>query len=226
MMEAMDGIHDMGGMHGFGPVEMEPDEPVFHHPWEGRAFGLAMTSSPGNTDQFRHAMERMGTRQYLGASYYERWLGGLERLLLEKGVITEEELQASLKRVTAGEEVADEKDPDRAAALARVFRTPPPAPPPVSSPPAGRFAVGQAVAVRNAHPDGHTRCPGYLRRARGVVERVHGSSPLPDVGAVGGPAQVEPVYGVGFALTELWGDGADPRGRVTVDLWESYLEAV
>ena len=95
----MNGIHDMGGMHGFGPIVREADEPVFHQEWEGKALALARIALAGglfNLDEFRHVMERMPPVQYLSISYYERWLEGAIALLAEKGVISADEFTARL----------------------------------------------------------------------------------------------------------------------------------
>src|SRR6266545_1536481 len=93
----MDGVHDLGGMQGFGRVERETNEPVFHAPWEAAV--LAMMRAAGsrglyNIDEFRHGIERMEPAEYLRASYYEKWLDGIGRLLVEKGVVSEGELAA------------------------------------------------------------------------------------------------------------------------------------
>src|SRR2546427_11569423 len=89
----MNGIHDMGGMHGFGRVEREKNEPVFHAAWEGRGFGLTRAYRHlFNIDESRHAIERMAPIDYLGSSYYQRWLDGNVRLLVGKGVVTRGEL--------------------------------------------------------------------------------------------------------------------------------------
>jgi len=96
----MNGVHDLGGMHGFGPINPEPDEPVFHHEWERRAFALTLAMGAygaWNLDMSRYARERMEPAAYLRASYYERWLSGLERLLIEKGLLSEQEIEARLR---------------------------------------------------------------------------------------------------------------------------------
>src|SRR5947199_158755 len=92
----MDGVHDLGGMQGFGPVEVEADEPVFHDEWEGRTFGLAgaaLGSGRFNTPVFRHAIERMDPGHYLTSSYYEHWLTALATLLVEAGMISRGEFE-------------------------------------------------------------------------------------------------------------------------------------
>jgi nitrile hydratase beta subunit len=99
----MNGIHDLGGMHGFGPVIPEKDEPVFHAEWERRTFGLltaTLALQRWNIDEFRHAIERMGAAHYLESSYYEHWLHAIETLLIEKGVITRKELDAKIAQLS------------------------------------------------------------------------------------------------------------------------------
>ena len=93
----MNGAHDMGGMHGFGPVEPEPNEPVFHSDWEKRAFALTMAMAmPGewNIDMSRFARENRPPDDYLSKTYYQIWLAGLERLMLERGLVAQDEIAA------------------------------------------------------------------------------------------------------------------------------------
>ena len=208
----MNGVHDLGGMDGFGPVEVEGNEPVFHHPWERVVFGLvAATSAQGlrNVHTFRHAIERMDPTHYLISSYYEHWLTATATLLVETGVVTLTELEAR-----AGGPIPLSR-PARRDPAARF----------APSAAAPRFAVGSPVVVRNLHPLGHTRCPRYVRGKRGVVVRVDGPFPLPDVAAHGSERCKQYAYNVRFEGRELWGDTADSAAAVYIDLWESYLEA-
>jgi len=195
----------MGGMHGFGPVVTERDEPVFHARWEGvvRAMMQRTNGRYYNLDEFRFAIERMPPDDYLRAGYYERWLHAVETLLVEKSVITREELaQGRMESATP-------------RALA------PRASPPDIQP---RFRPGDRVATRNIHPKHHTRMPRYARGKHGVIRRVYGPFPLPDTSAGGQATDWETCYAVEFESRELWGAGADKNDRVCVDLWESYLE--
>lgn len=222
----MNGVHDMGGQQGFGPVVTEADEPLFHAVWERRA--LALTLAMGATGQWnidlsRSARETLPPAVYLGSSYYAIWLHALERLMLERGLVDADELRDGHPRTPAGTPVArvlraDEVD----ASLARGTPTSRPAPAPA------RFAKGQLVRARNMHPPGHTRLPRYVRGHSGMIERVHGahvfadahaSRPLP-------PFLEQPqwLYTVVFAGQELWGPEADSSVQVSVDAWESYLE--
>lgn len=206
----MDGIHDLGGMSGFGAVEIERNEPVFHERWEARAFALNLLGiqvlRAYNVDEYRHSVERMNPAHYLAASYYERWITGVATLYVEKGIVTHEELEARaggvfpLSRPPAA--VGPDEIPDRVQA---------------------RFAVGETVLVRDIHPRGHTRVPRYVRGKRGVVVRVAWRSLFPDVAGHAQHAHREHTYQVEFRAGDLWPD-AEPS-TVIVELWESYLEA-
>jgi len=221
----MNGIHDMGGMHGFGRVEREANEPVFHAAWEGRVLGLTRACSAQhifNIDESRHAIERMAPIDYLASSYYERWLDRNVRLLVEKGVITREELERRMAQLAGGSDPApphsDAKLLDRM--LRRLKERTPfrqPGPPP-------SFTPGDRVLTRRDAPAGHTRLPCYARGKHGVIARVHGSYIFPDTNAHGKGEQPHPLYSVRFDAAELWGTSAEPRASVHLDLWERYLE--
>jgi nitrile hydratase len=185
----VNGVHDMGGMHGFGPVESEPNEPVFHSDWEGRVRGMFQHTVRRyyNLDEFRHAIELMPPAAYLEAGYYERWLHSIETLMREP------------------RERKDQAGPA------------PTAP--------SRFQLGERVRARNIHPAGHTRLPRYVRGKVGTVVFVTGPFLLPDANAHGRHDVWEHVYPVRFTARELWGEDASERDSVSVDLWESYLEA-
>jgi nitrile hydratase subunit beta len=204
----MDGIHDLGGMDGFGPVEVDPAEPVFHAPWEGRVFGMLLALAGrglATADAYRHAVERMEPARYLTASYYERMLTGLATLLVERGIVTRAELERHAGgHVPLGRPAA----PGAPAGVASA---------------APRFGVEDRVVVRNLHPPGHTRCPRYVRGRVGVVVRVDPAFRVPDVAAHAPDAPREPTYGVRFTARDLWGEDASPTECVHVDLWERYL---
>jgi nitrile hydratase len=206
----MDGIYDLGGVSGFGPVEVERDEPVFHEPWEAIGYGLGGLGMDVlrcfNMDEIRHAIERIEPRRYLGSSYYDRIVIGVATLFVEKGVLTREDLEAR----------AGGRFPLARPVAARAAEVVLPAP--------ARFAVGDAVVVRDLHRAGHTRAPRYVRGKRGVVVHVAPPFSLPDVAAHGLPSRDEPTYHVRFEARELWGDAAEANAAVVVDLWESYLE--
>jgi len=218
-------VHDMGGMHGLGPVEIEPDEPWFHHEWERRAFALTLATGylgEWNLDMSRHARERMPGAEYLAATYYEKWLWGLERLLVERGLVPSAELEARLQdadasvrrtghpRLLTAENVAPLL---KKGGTARVSQTTP-----------ARFAPGDEIVARNINPTGHTRLPRYARGRAGVVDRDHGVFVFADSHAMGEGPQPQHLYSVRFAARELWGPEAGERDAVYVDLWEAHLD--
>ena len=208
----MDGVHDLGGVAGFGAVEVEVGEPVFHAGWEGRVFGLAgavLSAGGFNTPTFRHAIERMEPSHYLSSSYFEHWLTALGSLAVEGGLIDRDELVARSGRFPLSGPVALDPVPADLAGTS------------VSAP---RFGVGDAVRVRNVHPMGHTRCPGYVRSRVGEVVRVD-DGPVPELEAHAGVRVVEPVYCVRFTHEELWEDGSGGNAVIHVDLYDRYLEA-
>ena len=223
----MDGVHDLGGMQGFGPVEREENEPTFHAAWEAVVLAMQHAGRFGllyNIDEFRHGIERMAPAHYLRATYYEKWLEGITRVLLEKGVVSEEDLTAR--------RAFFERQPD-APATAPLASPPPPrgAGPRVSltdfireTGATPRFAPGDAVVTREMHPHGHTRLPRYARGKRGVIAAVRGYHVFPDTHAHGLGEQPQHVYAVRFDAQELWGEAAEPRQFVYLDLWESYLD--
>jgi nitrile hydratase len=205
----MNGIHDMGGMDGFGAVTPELNEPVFHADWESRVLGLVntmMRSAGVNIDEFRHAIERIPPARYLASSYYERWLAAVETLLLEHGIVTREELKA-----LPAPERAEEQEPAKPTASAAKPRA------------RARFKPGDRVRVRNANPAGHTRAPRYVRDKCGIVRRDHGIYVLADSNAHHAGEKRQHVYSVEFTARELW--GRNDREKVLIDLWEDYLES-
>ncbi len=225
----MNGVHDMGGLHGFGPVLPEPPgEPLFHAPWERRTLGLTLAmgaTGQWNIDQSRSARESLAPATYLASSYYRIWTLGLERLLLARGLVQADEL-ATGQKLHAALPVARVLQPEAVAAtLARGSPTARPAPT------AARFAVGDRVRAGNAHPTGHTRLPRYVRGHVGQVVLVHGAHVFADAHAATPPGR-QPfdeapswLYTVAFDGHELWGADAEPGTSISVDAWEPYLEA-
>jgi nitrile hydratase len=214
----VDGVHDMGGMHGFGAIV--PDGAVFHEPWERRLFGLTRVARKAGitAGHFREAIESMPPDEYLAASYYERWLYGLERRLERAGTLTPEEVDGALARAAGPLPASSDTDLTERCIEAQRGGGPMPA---AAAP---RFRPGERVRVRRMRPAGHTRCPRYVRGAAGVIERVHGDDRLADAVARGEDGPVEAVYAVRFRSDDLFGPGEEPPYRVLVDLWESYLE--
>jgi nitrile hydratase len=216
----MNGAHDMGGMAGFGPVVPEKNEPVFHAPWERRAFALTLAMGAGrwNLDQSRSAREQMHPAEYLAKTYYEIWIAGLEKLMAERGLVTADEIAAG-KALHPAKPTPNMLTEDRvAAALSKGAPTVRPASTPQ------HFQVGDFVRARNIHPAGHTRLPRYVRGHAGVVTHVHGVHVFPDANATGGGEYPQWLYTVRFTARELWGEAADRTCSVSVDAWESYLE--
>ncbi|MBV8962410.1 MAG: nitrile hydratase subunit beta [Hyphomicrobiales bacterium] len=217
----MNGAQDLGGAMGFGPVRPEKEEPVFHAPWEERT--LALTLAAGalgewSIDEGRYARESLHPALYLNASYYEIWLRALERLLREKALLDEKELESgrALSPATKTRRTKlSADDARRLMANGTPYRREPSAP--------ARFAVGSRVRAKVINPQGHTRLPRYARGKEGTVERVHGAHVFPDASARG---KNEPVwlYTVAFPARELWGEGADPTLTVSIEAFEPYLE--
>ena len=204
----MDGMHDLGGRQGFGPVRHSPTAEVFHAQWEKRAnalLALAVKHGIVNMDEYRHAIERMEPRHYVSAGYYERSLTGLLTLLVEKNVVARDELE----RLAGG-------------------------PIPLSRPSAAgrpnssrrdRFEPGDRVRVKEEFVPGHIRLPAYIRGKTGVVVAESPAYPFPDAHAHGVPAADEPTYDVQFRAEDLWPNDADPA-LVHVGVFQSYLERV
>lgn len=202
----MDGVHDLGGRQGFGAVRYTLNAPAFHAEWEVRAnslYGFAVRSGIFNMDEYRHAIERMEPRHYLGAGYYERTLTSLATLCVEKGVVSREELE---QRAGGAFPLASPSKPGRANAGQRE-----------------RFQPGDRVRVRMDFVPGHIRLPAYIRGKTGVVVGESPAYPFPDAHAHGIEAQDEPTYDVRFRSVDLWPNGAD-SALVHVGVFQSYLE--
>jgi nitrile hydratase beta subunit len=218
----MNGVHDMGGMHGMGRIPYEPDEPVFHEPWEGRVFALNLAMRAWrkwNIDAGRYEIELIPPADYLRMSYYERWFARLVELMVKTGLVAREEVAA--ERPAPG--TAKAEPPLRVARVPSMTRTGAAAS--RDLPVAPRFQVHQRVRARMVHPQGHTRLPRYVRGRVGTVERDHGVYVFPDSNALFAGERPQHVYSVRFAARELWGDQASARDAVYLDLWDEYLEA-
>ena len=204
----MDGMHDLGGRQGFGAIRYTHDAAAFHAAWEVRVNSLnalAVRCGIFNMDEYRHAIERMEPRHYLAASYYERSLTSLATLLVEKGIVTREELE---RRAGGFFPLAGASAPGRSNVRARE-----------------RFRPGDRVRVRADYVPGHVRMPGYIRGKAGVVVCESPAYPFPDAHAHGVEAQDEPTYDVRFRSEELWPDSAD-AALVHAGVFQSYLERV
>ena len=217
----MNGIHDLGGMHGFGPIDPEPNEPVFHHDWERRAFALNLATGflgRWNIDMGRYAREHMPPAEYLATTYYEHWLYGLERLLVEKGLVSPKELTTMRPQGAAhGVQPLGVDDVPKALRNRRAARM-------HDHLAAPRFKAGDRVRTKNLNPTGHTRLPRYARDKVGVIDRDHGVFILPDEHAKSGTKVPSHCYAVRFEGRELWGPDAGARNAVFVDCFEPYLE--
>jgi len=218
----VNGIHDMGGMHGMGPIRHEENEPVFHEPWEGRVFAINRALGAWrkwNIDAGRHAIELLPPADYLRMSYYEKWLARNLELLVKHGLVTREEIEngspaPGSEKQTPALSVGEARV---AAALRGNYSRPDAATEP-------RFAIGQDVRARNINPTGHTRLPRYIRGRVGTIDRLHGIFVFPDTNAHFLGEQPQHLYSVRFAARELWGDQASPRDSVYIDMWDNYLE--
>jgi nitrile hydratase beta subunit len=217
----MNGVHDMGGMDGFGTVEPEPNEPVFHARWEGRV--LAMVRAMGaagalNIDMQRFYREILPPQVYLASSYYQKWLLGLENLLIDKGFVAAEDIVVghavqppkALKYGKFGLE-----DVERVMVRGKFGR---------HAPSSAKFKPGDRVRAKNIHPKTHTRLPRYVRGHLGVVERDHGCHVFPDSAATEAGENPQWLYTVVFEGSELWGPDADPTVKISIDAFEPYLE--
>jgi nitrile hydratase len=214
----MNGVHDMGGMENLGPLVPEPEGTAFHETWEGRVHAMSVASpTRSNIDAGRHQREKIPGPEYLAMSYYEKWFRGLTELLVAHGFATWAEIgqgkaEPGFRPATPllrAEEVAPRFM--RRGSYVREGAAP-------------AFAVGDAVRARDLNPHGHTRLPRYARGREGVVVALHGAHVFPDSHVHGQGEDPRPLYTVRFAARELWGDAANPRDSVCLDLWEPYLE--
>ena len=218
----MDGIHDMGGMQGWGTVTVDPDEPVFREWWHGRAFAMGAMSmglSGTNLDAFRHGLERLHPYDYLADGYYGRWLACAETLLVDSGVIPPGAVEARARNLS-GESVdepadVEENKPVYERGGAGSLRE-------IDDPHA--FSVGDEVRAKDIRTGGHTRMPGYIRGRTGTVHALRPAALLPDTNAHFAGENPQHVYTVEFDSTVLWGPDAE-AAKLRIDLFESYLEA-
>lgn len=215
----MNGAHDLGGMHGLGPVEIEQDEPVFHSQWERRAFALTLASGfhgKWNIDMSRYAREQMPPAEYLATTYYEHWLFGLQKLLVEQELVTAQELQTG--RADAKSDTHAVRAPEVGPLLRkrRAAR--------LDEDVAPQYTAGDRVVARNINPAGHTRLPRYARGRRGVIDCDHGVFIFADTHAMNRDKKPQHCYSVRFTARELWGTEASARDLVFVDLWDDHLD--
>ncbi|MBC6439589.1 MAG: nitrile hydratase subunit beta [Rhodospirillales bacterium] len=221
----MDGIHDMGGMHGFGKIVREEDEQLFHAEWEKRAFGVCLQAAEGAgfvDDHLRANIERIPAHIYLRSTYYELWIRSVSAILDQRGILTNAQIEERVAALTepgraeGGSDITLDETDDMMAAGASTKR------PEVEI--AARFKPGDRVLVRNDHPEHHTRSPRYCRGRYGAVIADHGVFVYPDSNAQDRGENPEHCYTVRFAAEDLWGESAEAGDSVHVDLWDSYLE--
>jgi nitrile hydratase subunit beta len=216
----MDGAQDMGGVSGFGPVLPEADEPVFHARWEGRIFAMTLAMArpaKWNIDMTRFAREDLPREEYLSKSYFQIWLAGLERLLMDRDLVAPDEIetgQISLPHKNVSTLKADE--------VAGMVHSGGPSERKSTQP--ARFAIGDRVRMKMINPPTHTRLPHYVRGHVGVIELLHGTHVFPDSNAMGNGEDPQWLYTVTFDGRELWGEDSDSSVMVSVDAWDSYLE--
>ena len=213
-------VHDMGGMHGFGPVEPEPNEPVFHAPWEGRVHALQRAMGAAglwSIDGGRASLETLPPATYLASTYYQRWFLGLERRLVRFGLVGEDELRSG-RSLRPGAKFQHVVTPAEAAwpPVRGNFERPSSAPP--------KFQPGDRVRTREMNPATHTRLPRYARDKEGIVEAIRGCHVFPDAAALDVHNEnPQWLYTVVFTGKELWGDDADPAIKVSIEAFEPYL---
>jgi nitrile hydratase beta subunit len=217
----MNGVHDMGGMDGFGKVVPEPNEPMFHAAWEARVMALVRAMGAAgafNIDTSRFYREALPPHVYLGSSYYKKWLLGLENLLVDKGFVGADEVQAgrALKSTTAPTRGKFTADQVERIMVRGKFGRPAPAP--------AKFNIGDRVRAKNIHPATHTRLPRYVRGHVGVVELNHGCHVFPDTAAMELGEHPQWLYTVVFEGRDLWGEDGDPTLKVSIDAFEPYLD--
>lgn len=216
----MDGIHDLGGLEGFGPIPIATGDAAFAdiEAWEQRVWAINchMVVEGVTIDWFRHGIERMVPTDYLSFAYFNKWCANYLMLLLDNGVISIDDV----KRGTTGDQAAGMQGPTLAEVLDdvkgsnRSFATDDVNPP--------AFRPGERVRTLAHIRSDHTRLPRYARDVEGKILTHHGSHLLPDEGAKGRHVGAH-LYTVCFKATDLWGSDANPRDTVTLDLWEPYL---
>jgi len=215
----MNGIHDMGGMQGMGPIEYEEKEPVFHAPWEGRVLAMtrAVTATGKLQGGLRPPIESLTAFEYLRMGYYEKWLTSLTVRIVASGLLTRAEIENGHTAEGSTKSVPALSVADVPAFMRRI-------PPMRKDDVAPRFQIGQHVRARNINPVTHTRLPRYVRGKAGTIERDRGVATLPDTNVYGLGEKPQHVYSVRFSARELWGDQAAAQDAVYAELWDDYLE--
>jgi nitrile hydratase len=219
----MDGVHDMGGMHGFGAIPIDEGYLPFHETWQARVFAnnMALSVHTGNVDHFRFLIESIPPAQYLSSSYYERWMAGMLAIVEEKGFLDSNQV----REIRAGQIPSTSPADIEAVPPAIVDAM-------LNAPSQGlrdlsgthRFAVGDRVSAACRHTTGHVRLPRYVRGHPGEIVKDNGNQLFPDTHARNGEIELQRLYTVSFRATDLWGPDANPNDSVRLDLWEAYLD--
>lgn len=223
----MNGVHDLGGVDGLGPVAPAEAEPIFHSEWERRVFAMFIPFALAglNLDQFRYGIEKLHPVEYLTGRYYEHWLRTIEDGLVSKGVIDPDDLEARTRQFLEDPDapLPDASNPEQVEEFLEVYRTG--ASTRRESDAEPKFSAGDRVRVRNINPTSHTRSARYLRGKVGVVERVYDAFVFPDTNAKEEGENPQPVYNVRFDAADVWGPGLDGEAHtILFDFWEPYLE--
>lgn len=224
----MNGVHDLGGTDGLGPVIVEENEPVFHADWEKASFGMfpfPFAAGWFNIDKFRHGIEQMHPAHYLLSPYYEHWAHTAEHHGVEVGALDPEEVEKRTRHFLEhpDEPLPDTKNPDLVAFIEAAVRGGVSPRRDLDAP--AKFKVGDRVRIRDDSPKGHTRRARYVRGKVGTIELHHGTFVYPDSAGNGGPDDPQHVYTIRFDGTDLWGpDYAEENTVVYFDAWEPYLE--
>ena len=216
----MDGIHDLGGRQGHGPIDVQEGPAPFHFPWEARLFGITRAFTEPvwtSLEMFRVARECIEPAEYLDRRYYDQWLLAHEVMLVDTGVATVEELSSGRSQHAIEGMPAPMSAEDVAVAKFRQVRFDRPS----DDRPA--FTLGDTVRIRSRGTPGHTRLPQYVRGCLGTIERFHGFHIFPDSNVMG-DGFAAPLYNVSFRSADLWDEAAGLTDHVHLDLWEPYLE--
>lgn len=218
----MDGVHDLGGKIGYGPVDVnEPEEP-YHYDYEGRMWAISrIARAPGITiDWWRHVRELIDPDDYLNRPYFDSWAQTHIATMIDAGVFTFAELESGTSVTPPAKQAkgADYQDVlDFNTNFAFRFDRPAEDMP--------KFQVGQTVHTQAIGHSGHTRLPEYARGKPGIIHSHHGAHIFPDDSAKGHEAP-QHLYTVSFKSADLWTEAEYPDDRVLIDLWESYLAPI
>ncbi|MFA9420541.1 MAG: nitrile hydratase subunit beta [Gammaproteobacteria bacterium] len=221
----MDGIHDLGGKQGYGPVAVDETDVPFHHEWEGREWGISRTARvPGiNIDWWRHCRELIMPEDYLGRPYFDSWAQTDFATYLNAGVLSMEEVISG--KAIPGRLDNDEQAPvltmeqaiqaDRNSAVrfdAEIEASP-------------LFSIGQEIITSKHGHEHHTRLPQYARGRCGRVHDYNGAHIFPDLSSQGEKTW-QHLYTIVFEGSELWPGDEGRNNKIYLDLWESYLAAI